>query len=153
ALLCSLILVNMGRAQTREVGEGSGVALAQAGGAEQSSRESVTPERIAEASGAEPSDIWANKLHSDIGTALKIAISRFGKAGGKIRIGCGRYQTAVGGIEVNLPNISIQGQNSDCVSITYTGTVDFLRVQMKPFTVTQAGMIGGMSITCAAECR
>src|SRR5262249_906186 len=66
---------------------------------------------------------------------------------------CGNYSTSVGDLTLNDPNISLEGQNSNCVSITYTGTTDFIRVQMKPFTIAQAGKVSGLSIHCAGECE
>src|SRR5271168_1277360 len=82
-------------------------------------------------------EVWVNPIGPDIGTALKSAIGSFAGTGGMARIACGSYTTAVGNITINYPNISIAGQNSNCVSITYTGTSDFMRVQMKPFTIVQ----------------
>src|SRR5262249_38299442 len=99
------------------------------------------------------SEVWANRLNSDIGTALKTAIGGLGSSGGTVRVACGNYSTSVGDITLNYPNISLEGQNSNCVSITYTGTTDFIRVQMKPFTIAQAGKVSGLSIHCAGECE
>lgn len=99
------------------------------------------------------SEVWANHLNPDIGTALKLAVLGFGSTGGTARIACGAYSTSVGDIVINYANISVEGQNSNCVFITYTGTTDFIRVQMKPFTVAQAGKISGFTIRCAGACQ
>jgi len=53
---------------------------------------------------------------------------------------------------INKPGLSVVGAGVNATFLNYTGTGDAFRVQMNPFTVTQAGRLEGMTIQCTGAC-
>jgi hypothetical protein len=83
---------------------------------------------------------------ADIGAKINSAIASLGKSGGTVVIPAGTYNEVKTTVEVHSPNISITGAGSAAVQINYTGSGDFMRVEMAPFVLTQAGKIAGFTV-------
>lgn len=88
---------------------------------------------------------------ANIGVNIAAAIKDLGPAGGVVHIPAGTFNAVTTGFVINQPNISIQGTGSGATIINYNGTGDFIRVQMKPFTILQAGKISGLTINGSAS--
>jgi len=83
---------------------------------------------------------------ADIGAKINAAINSLGKSGGTVVIPAGTYADVKTTVKVSSPNISIVGAGSAAVQINYTGSGDFIRVDMDPFVLTQAGKIAGFTV-------
>ena len=83
---------------------------------------------------------------ADIGAKINAAIASLGKSGGTVVIPAGTYNEVKTTVKVNSPNISITGAGSAAVQINYTGSGDFVLVEMEPFVLTQAGKIAGFTV-------
>jgi len=83
---------------------------------------------------------------SDLGAQINNAIKSLGTAGGIVSLPAGTYSNVETTVTVSTPNISIVGTGSAVTVINYTGAGDFLRVQMQPFTVMQAGRFAGFTL-------
>ena len=81
-----------------------------------------------------------------IGAKINAAINSLGKSGGTVVIPAGTYADVKTTVKVSSPNISIVGAGSAAVQINYTGSGDFIRVDMDPFVLTQAGKIAGFTV-------
>lgn len=91
--------------------------------------------------------VYANEMPgADLGAQINAAIKTLGPPGGVVEIPAGTYNNVTTTAVVNAPNVSIIGAGSNATIVNYTGTGDFLRIQMQPFTVTQAGEFGGLTV-------
>jgi trimeric autotransporter adhesin len=83
---------------------------------------------------------------ADLGARINAAINSLGSQGGTVVIPAGTYNDVRTTVYVRSPRISIIGAGSAAVQINYTGLGDFIRVQMVPFVLTQAGKIAGFTV-------
>ena len=83
---------------------------------------------------------------ADLGARINAAIASLGTYGGTVVIPAGTYNDVKTTVKVCSPNISIAGSGSAAVQINYTGSGDFIRVEMRPFVLTQAGKISGFTV-------
>lgn len=90
--------------------------------------------------------IYANEMPGvDIGAQINASITVLGTKGGVVQVPAGTYNT-VTTVVVNTPNVSVIGAGSNATIINYSGTGDFLRIQMRPYVGIQAGKFSGFTI-------
>lgn len=68
------------------------------------------------------------------------------RGGAEVFIPCGPY-TLSATITVSKPNVSLIGENENCVQISYTGAASAIVWQMSPFTTNPAGEMSGFTLT------